>query len=404
MARTIRARLLNRSAILLALVLSGLQACSDESAAARDQDPVGREESAQEIIEKILAHCHGPRRGQLGKSSLQLTNESGFADLLSYAAPDKLRISGPQGKQSLVREDKAWVWQGNEDAKQASGSELENLILLRNLIGLLYLQPLSSPEGWEKAETGSLVKRSESGGTWRLEYQADLYEPTRLQGPGGSVTFLASTTGKTRIPTKADLAPLGTFQVKVMSAGQNFRADLFAIPSERSGDGTQLVLGRTSKPLQPEFQEISARKLLLIEDPEDWGLRRKNCNSIGRMLAAAGQSNAGDPLFFLEQGQERMAVPYKAARGKAGQEVTAAEGMEVRDLGVETVAVVYAPEGEFSERLRLGRQMLEDFLASNGIPAAGPMRMAINFYSSIDPAEPAARNQMPLRLEIPVSR
>ncbi|MHC5064549.1 MAG: hypothetical protein ACYTG5_11320 [Planctomycetota bacterium] len=402
MARTISARILKLSVALL--LLPGFSACSDEQGEDSVQDPITGSSSAEEILERILAHCHGPRRGQLGNSSIEMTDAAGRGELLSYSAPDKLRISQAEGRQALVRGGEAWIWEQNEEAKPAEENELTDLIRLRDLIGMMFLQPLYSPQGWEKAAADVLIKRPGEGEEWRLEFDGRTSEPVSLQGPSGRVQFLETTRGRTRIPTRVAFDPLGEYRVKVVSAGQNFRADLFQIPSQRTRGGAQIVLGRSSKPETPEFQENRGRQLLLVEDPGDWESRRKTCNNLGRALAAAEQSNAGDPFFMQEEGQARMAIPFKPGRGNEGEEFEAGEGMEVRTMTTETIAVVYAPEAEFSERLELGEKMLEEFLTENGVTAAGPLRMVINFFSSQDPRQPEARKRMSLRLEIPVQR
>lgn len=389
MARTVSARIVGTALLLC------LWACGEDRAI--EQLPANR------VIERILAHCHGTRLGQFDACTFELQSSGQAMQYCSFEAPDKLRISQARGRQSLARDGRAWTWRLKQAAVEAEGRELADLRLLADLLPQMFLQPLYDESNWQHLGGGQLIKRTADGGEWRLEYHQELFEPIMLSGPRGTVEFLASTSGITRIPTRVVLDRLGEFRIKVVSAGQKFEPGMFELPDKRTSIGRKITYGQTAKPKRPEFQKISASHWLILPDPESWAARKTLSNTSGRMLYAAGQSNAGDPFFFTEEGEAYMVIPYKPDPDRGNQTFTPTEGMKVRVVDAETAAVVYAPEGEFAERIAAGRKLLEEFLAAQSLAANGPMRMAVNFYSSLDPSDPQDQVRMPLRLELPVA-
>ena len=389
-ARTVPTRRLIGRALLLCLL-----ACSD--------DPTVEQLPADQVIRRILEHCHGARLGQFGACTLELHSSKQAMQYCSLQAPGNLRISVPRGRQSLVRDGKVWTWRLMQDAVKAEGQELADLRLLADLLRQMFLAPLYAKRKWQHLDARNLIGRSADGEEWQLEYRNDVFEPTKLTGPKGSVDFLASTSGNTRIPTRVRLDRLGEFTVKVVSAGQAFEPGMFELPNQRTSKGRMIVYGQTSKPKVPEFQKIRAKHWLIIPDPGEWAARKTLCNTSGRMLYAAGQSNAGDTFFFTEEGEPFMVIPFKSDPERGNKAFTPAGELQVRKVDAQTAAVVYAPEGELAERIAAGRELLDKFLDDQSLTASGPLRMVVNFYSSLDPSIPQDRRRMPLRLELPVA-
>ncbi len=93
----------------------------------------------------------------------------------SLKTPGHLRISEARGRQSLVRDGKAWTWRFEQVAVEAEGQELADLRLLADLLPQMFLAPLYGEGNWQHLDARNLIKRTAGGEEWRLEYRRDLF-------------------------------------------------------------------------------------------------------------------------------------------------------------------------------------------------------------------------------------
>ena len=367
------------------------------------QDPDRR--TPAEVIEAVLEHCHGGRRGTFDRSVFLLRESTDDAGpTFTVRLPESMRVDETGGAQLIVRGGEAWRWRAGVEPRALEGAELAGVLELRANVGAMFLLPLY--EARETTRTGPrrLRLRTESGTEWELEYSAE-DTPVALTEVGGSgVRFVSHIdTGVTRIPEIVEIGDLGERSLHVIETKVRLSDRTFALPNEKSIDAPDFVIGSATQPRAAEFQEVDACSWLVFDDPGGWRARKEACEEPGRRLWKAGRINAGDPILFDQEGEARMAIAFRAADGREQQPFAPAGGDRVVEHPKGLAAVVMAPKGPFEQRIARGRELLDALIAAHAVEVTGPLRVAVNLYYEADlDAHPEALTHIDLRLELPV--
>ena len=341
--------------------------------------------SAPARIEAVLARCHGVLRGTMDRVLLELrAAEDGPATSVLLLWPARMRVRDPDGKLAFLAPD------------QPAPAELARL---RDLLGMLLLQPLVAAERSEAVD-GGRVRITAGGAVYELTLDRDA-RPTALRGPAGEVQFLEHIeTGITVLPRRVRLGPLGERTVRFLGTGVTALDEAFTARTAREPADVVRVTSDPDDgrgPRAATLLALEARQWLVRADPTDWRKRAEVLDDAGRMLHERGQRPHGLPAYWSVGGKPSLAIPFRARAEKAfvpGTETVLA-------MPAHRAAVIVTPPLPFARALEHGSAQLADLLQREGKAATGPLRV-IPFLHPTSAPTATELEAVELRLELPV--
>ncbi len=326
-----------------------------------------------ELVDRVLATCHGPLRGDMDRVQVRLTLGDGTRIDAHADLPDKLRVVSEQGAFLLTA---AGAFGLGAAPRRATEEERGWLEQLRGLTDAAALGPLQRATGCERAADGTFRIAQPGGEVIELRLRKDTLLPARV----GDVTIVDHLrTSAAWITQTADHPVLGRVQVYFENADVRHAADFFTPPdlgdnatTKDPGTGTPRIrVGGPEKPATPIARVAKATRWLLLPDPGDWEARHAIYTPEHDRLVAQDQRIAGFPIFAMIDGKPRLAVPFRQRPG--GPAATLPNDAEVHELDRGRELEVYPQGGDLATKRAAGERALRAYLDANGLEAIGPI-------------------------------
>ncbi len=356
------------------------------------------------MIDAILAHCQGHRRGSFARSLIEL--EGTERDRVSLDLPARMRVDRSSGEHLVVDGKTALRWTTDDAPRALESDELDEALALRELIGMALLQPLVSVNnpsrtGGERIAFDRGTGESGSSTRFELVYDAATDLPVSLEGPAGTVRFVALLdTGKLHVPQVVELGRLGRKTLQVVETDWRFDASVFQ-PPRREDRPPDIVLGKGSGTSIPSIAETTACSWLLLPDPGKWPARLELYSRTGMRLGAKGYTNAGDPVLVEEGEKHWFVVQFRGNRSDP-EPVRPTSGEALREMPAQRCVSVHPEDGDFEDRVATGRAAVEKFIADKGLRAAGPTRVVVNLFAIRADDEATGLRIAPLEIVVPI--
>lgn len=357
-------------------------------------------------IAAVLEHCHGPLRGSLARSIVELREspDGGVTQVIAEL-PARMRVKRPCGRVDLLLADRGVSWSPDSAPRDSSAPELAELIALRRALRALLLLPLYEVRSANWIGPLMLELVTASGEAWRLELDNDRLRPRRLASADADVRFVTYIdTGFTRLPRETGFGGLPYRHAAIVTSGIALNDALFQPDRGDASPANQTITVRrnpTELPQTPQLQELPARRFLVLDDPGDWDARAELLRDEARQLYDAGQVADGLPVYATTGTRAMLLIPFKPDPDRGGAALQARAGQEILERAATRAAVFAPPPGVWDEILRSGRASLTEFAAGEGLRTDGPLWITPFPTKGSVPAS-AERERIRARLEIVV--
>jgi hypothetical protein len=364
--------------------------------------------TAQQLGAAVLAECHGELQG-VSRCSVSITLPDGTEVQAFCDLPDRIRAQWPGARMRVLAGDNGFAVDG-EQRRDLTADERGRLAALRTLLDAALLGPLYRAGRWER-QGEALQLTTLAGDAWTVTLRQLL--PIALAGPGGTVRITdwlrtQQPWMQTWIPSRAELAPLGSCQLRFGNEDLVWDDGFFAPPQGHDGklrvvlppDGRRPTPMRNLQPSTPSPSENKAMQWLVLDDPGDWPQRAQVYRQYHEVLAAQDQLDAGFVGYQRDGDRAQMILPFRQREG--GKPFAPPPGWSIRTLPATPVLEVYPTAGSFAERVAAGSEMLQKELQRRGAAGQGPI-LAQPFFDLLDGVPPAAKLQNPVvRVSVPL--
>ena len=408
MAQGLPARCLNAGWLAWTFIAS---ACTQQH-----QGPDSRPESRLDAlgeVRAILARSLGPFEGKLAAAVVRIDRTSPReACRAAIDLPRRLRLEqrdgGPDPFTLLWRDDKSFVARGTGSATLASGADAGLATQWKSFLRAVTLEPLTTCKKATRQGPTVLALHLENGETWRLEHDPATKAPVRLSGPECDVAFLDFVeSAVTRIPKTVASKELGERTIKIEDAAVLFDELVFddlgtRVNALQKQPRAERTVGSERKPRKPQLQSVATDLVLVVADPGDWKARVATVWKEMKTLREQGQDSAGLPLFFAEDGQARIGIPFRPD-AERGTPFTQRPQQIVLRRAAHQVAALHLDKSSLEDAVAKGTEVLEAFLRERGLRATGPIR-AIPYVASFSSESESGQDykKIEVRLEIPI--
>jgi hypothetical protein len=390
------------------VIAATLVACACREAAEPAPPPRPLPEEPAALVETLLEYCHGPLQGGLGSVCIELREHAGDEPTLVALDGLRLRADGPDRSVLLAVRDRAWRCPPSSPPMALEGAEREQALALRDLLSAAYLAPLYGKERVTRQGPTVLAVQARAGATWRLEYDPDARLPRSLGGPCGVVVFEEfNDTGAARLPRRVRLGDLGVRHLQLRATDLVFEDYTFRDPAGAAEAAPrprrlQREAAADAKPTAPRIEVIESAMFLVIDDPESWAERAAAIGAHGAALGEQGQVGEPLPFLFEEGGVRRIGIPFVPGEHSGFRPFVARDGQVVRRAKRHRAAVVFIDKGRIEHALERGPKLLADFVAAEGIAAAGPLRTIPYLAWERGAPDSARLARVAVRFELPL--